>query len=294
MTTTNAVAKIQDDTKLIEVLQNSIYSGVKSESVAMMIDYCRANKLDIMQKPVHAVPMNVRDPQSGSYGWKDVIMPGIGLYRIQADRSGNMAGIDAPEFGEDKTETFRSKNGDSVTVTYPEWCEVKVHKIVGNHIVTFTAREYWLENYASDSAKSTAPNRMWQKRPRGQLAKCAEAQALRKGWPEIGSSATAEEMAGKTIEMGEVEVVGREPITEPREVNPEVDPVAGDVKQQPATTQHQNAGEKLTTGALKLVRAKLADKGLSDDVLCAQFGIDNIENLSMKAVNDAFHWIEGQ
>ena len=67
-------------------------------------------------------------------------------------------------------------------------------------LVDFVATEYWLENYATDSARSTAPNRMWGKRPRGQIAKCAEAQALRKGWPEIGQSPTAEEMEGKTID----------------------------------------------------------------------------------------------
>ncbi len=205
----------KEDQELISVLQSSLYVGCKPESIGMVLDYCRAAKLDPMQKPVHIVPMNTKDPVTGEYAWRDVVMPGIGLYRIQADRSGTMAGISEPEFGPAITSDFTDRRGNTVSVTYPEWCKVTVKKLVGGNIVEFTAKELWLENYATDSGKSTAPNAMWRKRPFGQLAKCAEAQALRKGWPEIGSAPTAEEMEGKTIDhapserdiTAEVEVV---------------------------------------------------------------------------------------
>jgi len=195
----------QERQQLISTLQNSLYTGAKVESVEMVLSYCEAAKLDPMQKPVHIVPMRVRDPSSGDYVYRDVIMPGIGLYRIQADRSGSLAGASEPVFGNDITQEFTTKQGNLIAVTFPEWCKVSMKKLIGNQIVEFIAKEYWLENYATDSGKSDAPNAMWKKRPKGQLAKCAEAQALRKGWPEIGQAPTAEEMAGKEIDMGEVQ-----------------------------------------------------------------------------------------
>jgi len=193
---------VMDRGALINTLQNSLYVGASSESIEMVISYCEATGLDPMQKPVHIVSMWNKDLNRKV----DVIMPGIGLYRIQADRSKTLAGTSEPTFGKDITQTFKGYDNEDVEITYPEWCKVTMKKIVGNHIVEFTAKEYWIENYAT-AGKTTAPNAMWKKRPKGQLAKCAEAQALRKGWPEIGQAPTAEEMEGKVIDMGSAEVV---------------------------------------------------------------------------------------
>lgn len=182
-------------------LSSTIYPGSKPESILMAVDYCRARKLDIMLKPVHLVPMQVKDAHSGQKQWRDVPMPGVGLYRIQADRSGDYAGADEPEFGPTIEAEFEgqdfNRNPIMVKVRYPEWCKYTVYKMIGGQRVAFKATEFWLENYATQSAKLEAPNAMWKKRPFGQLAKCAEAQALRKGWPEIGQEPTAEEMQGK-------------------------------------------------------------------------------------------------
>lgn len=186
-------------------LCSTVYPGAKADSVLLAVDYCRARKLDIMLKPVHLVPMQVKDAQSGQKQWRDVPMPGIGMYRIQASRSGDEAGHDEPEFGPTIEQEFDGtdwqNNPVKVTVRYPEWCKYTVYKAVGGQRVAYTAKEFWLENYATQSAKSEAPNAMWKKRPFAQLAKCAEAQALRKGWPEIGQQPTAEEMEGKHFEQ---------------------------------------------------------------------------------------------
>ncbi|MEF3066339.1 phage recombination protein Bet [Pandoraea apista] len=194
-----ALAMSEDE--LMSVLKNSLYPGAKEESIKLVIGYCKASNLDPMQKPVHIVPMSVSTGQKDSNGWdikemRDVVMPGIGLYRTQAARSGEYAGVSEPEFGDDTTETL-----DGVTVTFPKWCKVVVRRQMANGaIVDFSAKELWKENYATKSNKSEAPNAMWKKRPYAQLAKCAEAQALRKAFPEIGAQPTADEMEGKNLD----------------------------------------------------------------------------------------------
>jgi phage recombination protein Bet len=229
--TANALVSSEQRRALITTLQNSLYPCAKTESVEMVLAYCEAAHLDVMQKPVHIVGMSVLNPQTNNYEWRDVIMPGIGLYRIQADRSGSMAGMNEPEFGPEISRQFTDKNGQPISVTFPEWCRVVVKKLVHGHIVDFVAKEFWLENYTTDSGKSNAPNKMWRKRPKGQLAKCAEAQALRKGWPDIGQAPTAEEMEGKIIEMGTIErVYDNEPKQnrEPEPLEPVVLPIYPD------------------------------------------------------------------
>lgn len=196
---------LMDEAELIIVLGNSLYPGAENSSIRMIVSYCRASRLDPLQKPVHIVP--IWDSKAGRM--RDVVMPGIGLYRTQAARSGEYAGVTEPEYGPDKTETLGGSE-----ITYPDWCRVTVKRLLpSGQIVDFTAVERWKENYAAKGGKekSIAPNAMWQKRPYAQLAKCAEAQALRKAFPEFGAAPTAEEMEGKSYaeerDMGVAAVV---------------------------------------------------------------------------------------
>ena len=191
------------------VLQETLYPGSTDQEVAMILSYCKARRIDPILKPVHLVPMSVKTDkvdQAGKaiYERKNVIMPGIGLYRIDASRSGLYAGVDEPIFGEDVTEEFFTKDKDGkkktgIKVTYPKWCKVTVRKILSDgSIAMFTAQEFWKENYATKSKWDECPNDMWSKRAYGQLAKCAEAQALRKAFPDVvGNEYTKEEMEGK-------------------------------------------------------------------------------------------------
>jgi phage recombination protein Bet len=200
-----------EQNELIETLEASLYPGASHNSIKLAIGYCKASNLDPMQKPVHIVP--IWDKNIGKM--RDVIMPGVGLYRTQAARSGLYAGMTEAEFGPDVTENLAG-----VTVTFPQWARVVVKKLLPNGtIAEFSAKEYWKENYATAKRDTLQPNAMWKKRPYGQLAKCAEAQALRKAFPEsVGSAPTAEEMEGRHAEhdMGAADEVGGAQQTQPQ------------------------------------------------------------------------------
>lgn len=189
----------QDEQELIEVLQSSLYPGASPASVKLVLGYCKASGLDPLTKPVHIVPMWDKNTRQ----MREVIMPGIDLYRTKAARTGQHAGTDEPQFGPMIEVVL-----DGQTFTVPEWCGVVVYRVVDGQKRAFCAVEYWIENYATAGKDSAAPNTMWKKRPRGQIAKCAEAQALRKGFPEVGAAPTAEEMEGKSI-GSEVDITPR-------------------------------------------------------------------------------------
>ena len=251
--------------ELIEVLATSLYPGASVSSIKMVLSYCKASGLDPMQKPVHIVPMW----DGKTKMMRDVIMPGIGLYRTQAARTG-CVGITEPDYGPDVTETI-----GGASVTYPQWCRVTVkRRLQGGDVAEFTAKEFWKENYAvrGGQEKSIAPNAMWSKRPYGQIAKCAEAQALRKAFPEIGSEPTADEMAGKTLHDDDVvidgetgEVTGRKPevkmpVRKPSEATDATPKAEAAAQPEKAATKQAQTNEPATTGEIAYLTKKIAAK----------------------------------
>lgn len=233
-----------NEQELLMVLENSLYPGAQKESIKLVISYCKASGLDPMQKPVHIVPIW----DSKASRMRDVVMPGVGLYRTQASRSGQYAGVSEPEYGPDVTKTLGGQE-----ITFPAWCRVTVRRLLANgQTAEFSASERWEENYAVKGGKdkSIAPNAMWTRRPYAQLAKCAEAQALRKAFPELGSAPTADEMEGKEIDMGTAEVVR----DEPRSLPPY--PAEQMAKNLPAWTEMMRAGKKSATQIIAMVSSK--------------------------------------
>ena len=214
-----ALAPLGLDPSTWRVLVEMTFPSARTaEAVLMAVRYCRARNLDPLKRPVHVVPM-----------WStalrrevETVWPGIAEVQTTAARTGQWAGMDSPRYGPELIRTFegRRKREEgweevAVTVTFPEWCEITVYRLVGGVRCPFSEPVFWLETYArAGGARSEVPNDMWLKRPRGQLVKCAKAASLRAAFPEEAGDYTAEEMEGRVLEAGGVPVPGESAVIE--------------------------------------------------------------------------------
>lgn len=234
----------------IATLKASLYPGASDESVINVLEYCRAAKLDPMQKPVHIVPMWDAKTRTN----RDTIMPGVNFHLTAAERNG-CAGIGEPEYGPDVEGVL-----GGVKMTYPAWCKVKVLRLIeGGRIAEFVGYERFTECVSTN--KEGAPNSMWKKRPYGMLAKCAMSQALRKGFPSVAGAYTAEEMAGKTIGEDDYDgfVVDQSEVAKPS-------PTAG-IK----TKSEAAAEKKRATKAKEIAEAARTGEAVSDVIEDVEF-----------------------
>lgn len=289
------------DLALWETLKNSIFPGAKPESIIMAVDYCKARKLDVLKKPCHIVPMNVKDAKSGAYTWRDVIMPGIAEYRTTAFRTGTYAGQDEPLFGDEIT---------YMGVKAPLWCKVTVYRMQQGIRCPYSHIEYFEEAVALKKDKQNKieeVNAMWTKRPRGQLAKCAEAGALRKAFPEeLGGETIADEMEGKELFMGEAQrehSSEKEPVKQPQPKPKQEEPKQ--TKDEPPATPEEAEKPKQTKakprvsgcispGQQNMLRVKIKHAGVQETDVCAHFEMGALEELPAQKINEALVWVMQQ
>lgn len=169
----------------VTLLKNTIAKGVSDDEFAMFLWVAKKHRLDPMTRQLHAVKRFTQKHHQDDRGiWVGgetmTIQIGIDGYRTLAARNHkDFGGVDEPEF------EFATK-GDKV----PTMARVRVWKKGFEHPSIGVA--YW-DEYAPanvDDAKAF----MWKKMPKHMLAKCAEALALRRAYPDLSDIYTDEEM----------------------------------------------------------------------------------------------------
>ena len=166
--------------KQIDILKNSICKGVSNEEFEVFLMACTKTQLDPFMKQIYAVKRKSKKPD-GSWGETMTIQTGIDGYRLIAERTGCYAP------GPESTYSYDSDGKLSSATSY-----IKKQTRDGTwHVISASAH---IDEFCQKTRDGN-PMGMWGNMPRTMLAKCAEAQALRKAFPaEMSGVYTKEEM----------------------------------------------------------------------------------------------------
>ena len=160
----------------IELVKSTVAKGATDEELKLFLYVCKIRGLDPLARQIHAIKRYSGDELQLT------IQTGIDGYRVIAERTGSYAGNDDPVFGPEVQEPWGKR---------PEWATATIWKMVGGQRYAFAATARWAEYFPSHEKSQF----FWKKMPYGQLAKCAEALALRKAFPnDLSGVYTDEEM----------------------------------------------------------------------------------------------------
>lgn len=209
-TTSDRTAWTEDEAAVIEAAGLVFihqYGDLKGQKVlaprpivAKFLHTCERTGLDPLARQIYCIGRFGRD------GLEWSIQTAIDGFRVIAERSKQYAGQDDPEWMTDKG----------------EWVPVFVKALHGPHPAAARIRVYrhdwprpmtgiatW-DEYVQTTSKGAVTS-MWEQRGPGQLAKCAEALAFRKAFPQdLSGIYTDDEMDADASQFGEREPADEE------------------------------------------------------------------------------------
>ena len=206
--TTNGgnLPRAQFNREEVDLIKSQIAVGATDGELKLFLYVCKRTGLDPLARQIYAIKRRTFDPATRQYTDKLTMQTAIDGYRLIAFRTGKYQGRRGPLWtadGEKWVEVWLSSDPPAaakvgvmaVGDTEPTW-----------HVVTYAA-------YVQTN-KEGVPTQRWKTDPAGQLAKCAEAGALRVRFPQELSGIYTEEEMGKV--EGEI-ATNPEPPANPQE-----------------------------------------------------------------------------
>jgi len=194
----------------IEVLRNSKFKNFTDVEIEYASRVSALLQLNPILNQIHFVKRKNKDST-----YSVTAQVGIDGFRLSAQRAGGYAGSDDAVFD---TESGR-----------PGRASVTVYRMVSGQRCPFVGTARWAEYYPGDTLGAR-----WQKMPFTMLAKCAEALALRKAFPqELAGLRTEEEMEQAEVGPSQAQKLnGTAPSIEP-------DTSDAEIVEEPKVTQPQ-------------------------------------------------------
>lgn len=175
------------------MILDSFLSGASESEAGVLMELARVRRLNPITRQIHFVKRSQFDSQTKSY--KDIWSAQVGIdgFRAIAERTGLYDGQDEPEFEYDEKKSLKL-------------CKVRIYRKDWSRPVVGVAH---FAEYAQKTKDGT-PTKMWAEKPHVMLAKCAEALAFRKAFPDDTSGLYApEEMP---VEREEKDVTPSRPL----------------------------------------------------------------------------------
>lgn len=210
-------------------LIEAVFPNARSiDSIRLALSYCKARHLDVFKRPINIVPVY----SSAQKKYVETIWPGIGELRTTAMRTREYAGCDDTIFGDYHEATFIERRENDRRqieeiehkLTYPTWAQVTVYRLDRTNTPRAVRgpRVLFMEIFSPAGRDNPGcPNERWRRAPTGQLEKCAEAAALRRGFPEELGDTFIDDEAGRRM------MVDVTPDAPPPESSPESGPGSG-------------------------------------------------------------------
>ncbi len=259
MTIPEASSLVEYNETQEQLIQELFFKGKGSTNDFNLFKHvCISRRLDPFMRQIFPVFRKTKIYQNNTEAWVDVmtIQTGIDGYRLIADRTGTYAPGRSPTFTYDKEGNLVSAKAFVKKQTKDgTWHEVE-------------AEAFWSEFVQKD--KSGKPTKFWEQMPKNQLAKCAEALALRKANPaDLSGIYTNEEMQqADVIEVSnELDEVPKK--EQPKPIVPKIAVLEPKITQMEAET---------LTKLLSCITDK--KKKESIDGWIVKMGFDGIENIS--------------
>lgn len=193
---TQAIQQYRLSDETMQILRDSMMKGASAAEVMGFKLVAEKMQLDPIAKQIHAVKR--WDSKEGRHVW--TFQTSIDGYRLIAQRTSEYEGQTPPQWCDEDgvwKDVWLSKKP-------PAAAKVGVHrKGFREPLVAIATFDQYVQTYYDEKKKEHVVNNMWTKMPANQLAKCAEALALRKAFPqELSGAYVDEEMGQADLDAG--------------------------------------------------------------------------------------------